>query len=515
MVLVLGLMSASLGVSAYSRATIEHDRVGNLVARVVQEWILSDPTLQRREPPSSDTWVELSRKLSGSPFFYNWVIVDSTGTVVARDANVENWNELAANRFTTAALRNKSMRVDADRVYFPLQLPTDVGLYAMTCDISRLVVPESYIADTIKNVLGIMALGTVLVVLMIFILLGRLLRPLELLIVATDRVAQGDYTQPVPRAEGPDEISTLVGSFNSMMEGLRKYHGTLEANIHEAREEIKRTQQGLVIAQRLTATGQLAAGVAHEINNPLGGLINAARTLRSKPDMDPARRDQYLDLIGEGLGRIQEIVRQLLQFSPRRTEPQTMQAVHVIHRALALVQHKLDKRAIAVDDRLPADLPLIYGDPSELQQVFVNLIINAGDAIEDSTGMVAIWHEVRGDHLVLVIEDTGCGMTEEELNKAFDIFYTTKPAGQGTGIGLAVVSNILQNHGGRIEMESRKGIGTKAYVVLPIRQTGTELLPAAAQIPHPPPAPQDPPAAPPRQVPPTPQAPQTGLRSTA
>ncbi len=472
MVLVLGLLSVNLIYTARSRAVAERYRIGTLASQVVQEWIHADETL-RHGPPDAESWMRLQRRLAGSLLFRAWLIVDSAGAPLTSDPNLgtDLVDELTSHPKLKASYKEHRRYVEGDRVFFPLVLPSNVTLCAMTCDISTLVVPESYVDESIQNVVGIMALGGIMVVLNVFILLNRLvIRPLEQLVDASARVAQGDYSKPVPTDGGRDELTHLVEAFNTMMGGLREYHGTLEAKIDEARDQIKQTQQGLVIAQRLSAMGTLAAGIAHEINNPLGGLMNAARVLK-KPDIDPARREQYLELISDGLDRIQETVRKLLQFTPRKTEPQPIQLKEVLRRAVALVQHKLDRRSVYLDDRLPAELPLIFGDASELQQVFVNLIINATDAIEDSTGSIILTHEVRDRELVLCIEDTGCGMNEAEIGRAFDLFFTTKPAGQGTGLGLAVVSNIIGNHGGKIEMKSAKGVGTKVFIVLPILQS--------------------------------------------
>ncbi|MBI1852852.1 MAG: HAMP domain-containing histidine kinase [Planctomycetes bacterium] len=336
--------------------------------------------------------------------------------------------------------------------------------------------PEYHPIPSLRSIFLIMAFGTSLIIVVTYVLLSSfVLRPLADLEEASRRVSRGDYSRPITMPSRDDEIAQLVASFNLMLRDVRDYHGHLQERIDEATDRRRSAEHRLVIAQRLAATGKLASGIAHEINNPLGGMINMSRAL-SRRDLSDEKRREYVALMIEGLERIQETVKKVLQFSPREVKPQIVDLGTVLDRAVGLVQHRLDRQHVALVREGPSAPVAVFGDPHELQQVFLNLVINALDAVGDvrRPGQITIGCRTSSGEVAVAIRDNGCGMTEEQRSQAFDLFYTTKPAGEGTGLGLSIVHNIVQNHGGRVELRSERGTGTTVEVTLPIASRAPE-----------------------------------------
>ena len=239
-------------------------------------------------------------------------------------------------------------------------------------------------------------------------------------------------------------------------------------------DALQRTQQQLVQSAKLAAIGELAAGVAHELNNPLTVILGHAQLLHTKVD---AELGQKLQKIAVEALRASKITRGLLDFSRRREpkhEPVSVNAL--VPRALELIQSKLRGQDIRVEANLSADTPDILGDADQLTQVLINLMGNAIDAMARS-GTLTVRTTVVDDGLELAVSDTGSGMDAEQANRIFEPFYTTKAEGKGTGLGLSVTLGILKSHGGSIAVDSTKGSGTTmrsaaAAVVRPRARAG-------------------------------------------
>ncbi len=294
-------------------------------------------------------------------------------------------------------------------------------------------------------------------------------QPLQDVVGAAQRVAEGDYATPIPSVDADDEIRKVVDAFNTMMLDLGALHERMQDRIGEALRRAHRTQESLVIAQRLAATGTLAAGIAHEVNNPLGGMLNAVRSLRTK-EMTTERRDEYLELVDEGLRRIQATVAKILRFTPHRVAPQAVDLRDVVPPALALVRHRLDREGVEIGVELPSDPAPVFGDFYELQQALLNVVLNAMDAVtEPAREHPAVWIELEaeGDEVLLRVRDNGPGMAAADLTRAFDLFFTTKEQGKGSGLGLATVHKILDDHGGSVRLSSPAAGGMEVTFVLP------------------------------------------------
>ncbi len=303
-----------------------------------------------------------------------------------------------------------------------------------------------------------------------FIVERLVARPLADVVRGAQRVADGDYSRPVPRSEGDDEIQQVIDSFNSMMLELGMLHERMQDRIGEALRSARQTQESLVIAQRLAATGTLAAGIAHEVNNPLGGMLNAVHSLRTK-DMSPERCEEYLELVDEGLRRIQATVAKILQFTPHKVAPQPMDVNSVVEPVLALARHRIGDQDVSVEFTASETPALVFGDFYELQQALLNVVLNALDALEEvarDDPSLLLSTDVQDDEVRLLVRDNGPGMDPEDLPHAFDLFFTTKEQGRGSGLGLGTVHKIIDDHGGRVELRPRAGEGMDVLFVLPL-----------------------------------------------
>ena len=261
------------------------------------------------------------------------------------------------------------------------------------------------------------------------------------------------------------ETRTVTVSVSPLCDAQGRIHGVL--GIARDITETKKLERQIRSSEKLASVGKLAAGVAHEINNPLGGILNCVYNFR-KGGLSPARQEQYLVSIEDGLRRVQKIVRQLLDFSQQH-EPEFSPANinDVVERVLVLTEHALKAKQITLDKRLQRDLPPLMVDRHMMEQVLMNLVLNAVQAIKDG-GAITIRTEARDDTCEVTVEDTGCGIPAHVLPHIFDPFFTTKGTGEGTGLGLSVSLGIVERHGGRILVESEVGKGSVFTVCLPL-----------------------------------------------
>jgi signal transduction histidine kinase len=238
-------------------------------------------------------------------------------------------------------------------------------------------------------------------------------------------------------------------------------------------------EQRLVQADKLSSIGLLAAGVAHEVNTPLAVISTYAQML-AKQVAEDSQKSLILEKIAKQTFRASEIVNSLLNFS--RTSSTSYGAVSVnkvVQETLSLLEHQLTKSGIQIHTDLDPDMPLVHGNPGKLQQVFLNLFLNARDAM--STGgtlEVRSWADGLGARVE--VSDTGHGIAPENLHRIYDPFFTTKGAKKGTGLGLSVTYGIIQEHGGSIEVSNRRGGGATFRVELPLAVPGSARKPVTA-----------------------------------
>ncbi|MCL4501926.1 MAG: ATP-binding protein [Deltaproteobacteria bacterium] len=304
----------------------------------------------------------------------------------------------------------------------------------------------------VGSVTVFLALG----VLIAFYLSRMLVRPLFQMQQAMDKIAHGDFT-PIPQPESSsEEFFAMFRAFNRMIH---------ELEVH---------QEELVQSRKIAAVGTLTSGIAHELNNPINNIVLTAEAL--KEDFRELPQEEAQGLIQDILGqaeRASEIVKGLLDFS--RTEHPEFVPLGidgVIQDTLKLVRNQLSLSGIHVDADLPRDLPEVLGDRKSLQQVFLNLFINAIQAMLDGGNLnIRAYKPQDGQWLKVEVKDTGIGIDPGDLPRIFDPFYTTKQVGRGTGLGLSVSYGIVEKHGGHLEVESQKGRGSTFTVVLPVHRT--------------------------------------------
>ncbi len=305
----------------------------------------------------------------------------------------------------------------------------------------------------IISVVVFLALGIVVA----FYLSRMLVQPLVQMQQAMDKIAHGDFTplpEPTPGTSS-EEFFALFRAFNRMIH---------ELEVH---------QDQLVQSRKIAAVGTLTSGIAHELNNPINNIVLTAESL--KEDFRELSQEDAMGLIQDILiqsERASEIVKGLLDFS--RAEQPEFEALPigaVIQDTLKLVRNQLSLSGIHVELDIPPDLPPIHGERKSLQQVFLNLFINAIQAMLDGGTLYILAHpSTDGQWMVIDVADTGVGIDPENLTRIFDPFYTTKQVGRGTGLGLSVTYGIVEKHGGHIEVKSRVGAGATFTVTLPLHK---------------------------------------------
>ena len=311
-------------------------------------------------------------------------------------------------------------------------------------------------------------------------------RPILQLVDSAQAISQMDLDRPVHITDGSDEISRLARAFELMRESLKSAHGeilkftqTLESKVEERSRQLQAAQQKLQTNDRLASLGTLAASVAHEINNPVAGVLNLSMLMQRilRDDGIPAGRvpefRKYLSQVTNETSRVGHIVSDLLSFS-RRGKPQRSPADlnRLVKTTVSLVDHKLKLANITLDLKLADNLPGVHCDGGQIQQVVLNLVLNAAESMQSRGSGVVTVVTAPGDDgqsVKLSVRDTGEGIPTEILPRIFDPFFTTKSDGKGVGLGLAVSYGIVHAHNGEIEAKSVVGKGTIFTVSLPLQ----------------------------------------------
>jgi two-component system NtrC family sensor kinase len=322
--------------------------------------------------------------------------------------------------------------------------------------------------------LGIAFLSVILLSIIAYYTTTNISKPIKELVVATQKVSEGDLSHHV-RIQSKDEIGQLADSFNEMTFALQKATDnylsltrTLEEKVKEKTKELEAAQDQLIQTEKLTSLGKLAAGIAHEINNPLTAILINSHLLKEKLK-DNENFIKKLSLIIDETARCSKIVQGLLDFA-RQTPPEKKLADinELIEKTLLLFESHILVHDVEIHKELSTDLPGIMVDSNKIKQVFTNIILNALDAMPDG-GILSISSSVAPDehHVQITFTDTGCGIPEQDLRKIFDPFFTTKGI-KGTGLGLSVSYGIIQQHDGTIDVQSTVDKGTTIIINLPI-----------------------------------------------
>ncbi len=301
-----------------------------------------------------------------------------------------------------------------------------------------------------KNLFLSMGLIIIWGLTVIYFLNTRIIRPLREVEVTTIRIAEGDF-EPVPIGRADNEIVRIMKAINRMV------------------LELERRQEQLVQNKKLSSIGQLASGIAHQLNNPLNNISTSCQLLMEEQTPDPAFSSKMLNNIERETLRARDIVRGLLEFSRKREFTKNTESLQsVVNNALALISSQVPAD-VTIESLVPATI-LVDIDRQQIQEALLNLLMNGIQALGDTgTGLsVTAESDTKRNRVSLVIEDDGCGLSEEVRGQVFDPFFTTKDVGAGTGLGLYIVYGIVRKHDGEICVEGREGIGTRFVITLPI-----------------------------------------------
>ena len=317
-------------------------------------------------------------------------------------------------------------------------------------------------------------------------------KPIQALEKGTERLSQGELGYQI-EVQSHDEVGDLAHSFNGMSlqlhaanEEIVTWAKTLEDRVEQKTKELQRAHAQMLHVEKMASIGKMAAVVAHEVNNPLSGILTYAKLLSKWVGTGQTAHEkreeamQCLDLIAAESRRCGDLIKNLLSLS--RTAPMNVQSVDlhaVINRCLMLVRHQLELVGVELQLKLADDLPLVHCDPAQIEQVLLALTMNAIDAMPRGG---TLWIETRlssnKSEIEIIVRDDGAGIAPDVLAHMFEPFLTTKESGRGVGLGLAISRGIVERHNGRIEVESEVGRGTTFTVTLP--NLASDALPVAA-----------------------------------
>jgi signal transduction histidine kinase/CheY-like chemotaxis protein len=320
--------------------------------------------------------------------------------------------------------------------------------------------------NTQQMLLLLSALGILTGTAIVWILIKKVTQPLRALRDSAEAVGRGDFSRRV-QVFSRDECGELAEVFNQMTENLKSSREQLEMTV----DTLKNTQAQLIQSEKLSGIGEFVAGVAHELNNPLTSVMGFSELLK-RDDKDP-KHVRFLDMIHKSALRCQKIVQSLLSFARRHQPERKLANVNeLVESTIEILHYQMRTSNIEVSTRLEPDLPKAMVDAHQIQQVFLNLINNARQAVEAHrpSGWVRISTEQAGENARITFEDNGPGIPEAHLSKVFDPFFTTKEVGKGTGLGLSLCYGIIQEHGGTISVRSKLGSGATFIIELPLAQ---------------------------------------------
>ena len=359
----------------------------------------------------------------------------------------------------------------------------------------------------VLDILILVAFGT-------YIFSKLVVKPVQQLVQTAEGFQEGDKIPDVSAGE-QNELGKLAQALNAMLQRLAENKDELRQHVvslEQANLELKRTQEEVIFSEKLASVGRLAAGIAHEIGNPIGIVLGYLELLQ-RDDIDQAERLELNNRMGNEIQRINQTIRQLLDFSrPGSRDRQPISVHPLIQDTLDVLEHQLRQQRIKVVLELEAQPDRVFANADQLKQVFLNLTVNAADAMEATSerpqgGQLRVrtrsfegeslvkesaggqplrrstdpsatdYSQLRRTHgttedrwIEIQFADTGIGITQEDQGRIFDPFFTTKEAGKGTGLGLSVSIQIIETLGGRMELSSRSGEETKVSILLPVSE---------------------------------------------
>lgn len=444
----IGVYSVKLRSGKHAVAlTLEHHLSAEGGTRTISA--IATPGLFRRAIERADAFQAVLIDARGNPVIGT---VDADTDVRWATATLQNFENLEDSASAVINIWDDNVE------YFAGAAKIEVGgLHVVT----RISVSAAYLtARQLLSDLIIVGLIIVFIAAISAVVVSRkFTAPLESLSAAVRKIAKGDFDVKVD-ISSRDEIGQLADSFNNMANELL-----------ERERSLKSAQLALVQSEKMAAVGTLSAGLAHEVKNPLSAVLGYAQLAKRKLSQ-PDVIKKHLDIIENETRRCNEIIGNLMQFSRQEKGEFTDVTINeVVEKSVGIVDHQLGLKNVHVNMKLAPDIPEIIGNSNQLQQVLMNLAINAQQAMEPDGGTVDIATYFDNDNVYISVSDTGPGISEEVVEKIFEPFFTTKAAGEGTGLGLSVTYGIIRDHKGDIRVERADSGGARFVIALPLHIT--------------------------------------------
>ncbi|MCP4650971.1 MAG: HAMP domain-containing protein [PVC group bacterium] len=397
----------------------------------------------------------------------------------------DNDTEFYERVIKNGSILKRNIAKSGVEVVSPLYVPGDTekqvgGAVGITLSLKRI---NELVFSRIKNILIMSLLIICAFCLLIGVFFKRtVIAPLNGLMQMAQRVGKGDFSKKI-QVVSNDEIGSLAEAFNQMSDELKKskeqiedFNLGLQEKVDKATKELEEKQAQLIESERMASLGVLSSGIAHEINNPLGVILGHAqmllKELKTRGDLEDAQEaEKLLNTIEEYARRCTHIVRSLLQFAKKREMQFSETDVSsTVSNALMFAEGRLNKKEIKVGKHLASDLPPVLADAIHLEQVFINIIFNAEQSMNQGSKLDVSIELEKGEEIVVAFQDEGEGVSEENIKKIFDPFFSTREPGEGVGLGLSISYGIIKAHGGDINIESEVGKGTRVSVRLPVKK---------------------------------------------
>lgn len=404
----------------------------------------------------------LATAISSEPDFSGFLLIDPQGETRLRIADPRPADPLLLETLKRPATRSQIVAQGGQLLsYAPvLQSGQVTGAARLSLALSG---EYASLARSRSLFLGYFILDFILLLgLGAFILRRIVVSPLERLLKATERVIAGDYSHPV-HLSASREIVDLADSFNSMQQGLKERRDEVELHLRslkEANNALQAARLETLRSEKMASVGLLAAGMAHEVGTPLAGILGYSEILAEELADDPEKSD-YLRRIVADAARIDRLVRALLNYAkPVTPEIERIDVEEFLEDLLAMLEGQGVFKRIEVKLNVSAGLPNLYLDRHQLMQLFMNLVMNARDALPEGGAITISAMADAAATILISVADNGTGIAQENIEKIFDPFFTTKEPGKGTGLGLAISARLVESFGGRIDVTSECGKGT-------------------------------------------------------
>ncbi len=488
LVMFITMLLISFVVLTMARKTVFEQKVrtGEIMLASLQH--LLTPLLESR-PINRALLIDITDRYTRTTGLAGVVLADAELTVLA-DSGGAGIGSRSGDEDLATALRSRETVTRAGsrqgREYLFMAAP--LYLAGSAIGVLKISLPLADMEKSMALFQGLVTLFSITTAIA-FVIIGSLLlgryvvKPLEKLASATEALT-GEYLPQELEPTGRNQIGTLAASLSGMSEKLREYKQAIDhyiQSLESSNRELRRTQEELIRSEKLSSVGRLAAGIAHEIGNPIGIILGYLEILRRSSGATAEDADALARVESEVM-RIDRIIRELLSFArpaPVRLHPVAINTV--VEEAVELISHQKEIRTIAVEKQLESCLPPVMADESQLKQVMINLFINAMDAMQQGGTLTVATGQTNGSAATpgstaqrpavsIVVRDTGAGIDLQSLKNIFDPFFTTKSPGRGNGLGLSVCLRIIETFAGTIAVTSSPGEGSCFTISLPAVQ---------------------------------------------